>query len=76
MVLKTEGGLVLFGAVEEGQQVGRPQDNQLALASILFFFFFGDGYLFLRDVPPSLHLPAQIQILSGSESDQVNLGIT
>lgn len=35
---------------------------------------FGIGYLFLTDVPSSLHLPTQVS--SRSESDQVNLGIT
>lgn len=35
---------------------------------------FGNGYLFLTDVPSSLHLPTQVS--SRSESDQVNLGIT
>ncbi|XP_063640739.1 pre-mRNA-processing factor 40 homolog B isoform X3 [Pan troglodytes] len=49
MVFETEGQ-VLFGAAEEGPQV----DHRITSWSLSLFF--DDGYHFLRDVPPSLHL--------------------
>eukprot|EP00074_Homo_sapiens_P077207 XP_011536439.1 pre-mRNA-processing factor 40 homolog B isoform X5 [Homo sapiens] len=49
MVFETEGQ-VLFGAAEEGPQV----DHRVTSWSLSLFF--DDGYHFLRDVPPSLHL--------------------